>query len=408
MVAAAGAPAAMRVVCAHLFLAAVSSASPSPPAPQPPLPLPPGMNIELALTPSQAVASLVVGGFQMVPNTTSGRPRLGDVLLRVGTPAGGGATTTLKSADDPEGATPIVPLPEGELAASTVKLTGGSVPAGLTLERHYAVGKAGDGHEGLRMWFVLKNAGSAPVEVLSWAAIMAFTDMSVHEGGKRTLDTMAARLVMVDPAICGEHGYVSVTRMTGEGAVLLVVPDNGTGFQAWPNESPPQLMSLSKGHAQDEWVNASGAQWLEPSSVSIGSGESHTFSYRLLVADSIRAKDAALAGAGFAVLQAVPSYAIATDMTSALLHVLPPRGAGIQSMAVEPAGAIALGKAGAPFSNGFVQVQVKGVRAGRARVTLTYTDSTSHVASYFVMPPLNQHVQQYHLRAISIRTGILK
>ena len=29
-------------------------------------------------------------------------------------------------------------------------------------------------------------------------------------------------------AVCGQHGFVSVTRMTGEGAVLLVVPENGT------------------------------------------------------------------------------------------------------------------------------------------------------------------------------------
>ena len=348
--------------------------------------------MEIALTPSQAVARLVVGGFEMVPNGTHNRPGLGDVMFRIG-PGGaaGGQLVTLKTADDPEAATPIVPLPAGELAAATVKLSGGN-PAGLTLERHYA---AAADKQGLRMWFVLKNGGTTPVEVLSWSAIMGFTDMSVHQAGKRTLDTMAADLVMIDPAICGQHGFISVTRMTGEGAVLLVVPENGTDFQAYPNESPPSLMSLSKGHAEAEWKNASGAPWVEPSSVTLQPGASQTFSYRFLVADSIRTKDAALAAAGFAVLQAVPSYSIGTDMKSALLHVLPPRGATIASTKVEPPSILSLGKPGHAYSNGFYALSVQGHVPGRARVTVTYSDGTSHIASYFVMPPLNRHVQQY-------------
>jgi hypothetical protein len=358
--------------------------------PSPPFVLP---GMELALTQSQAVQSLVVGGFEMVPNSTHVRSRLGDVALRVST--GGAAVVSLTTAgDSPGAATPIVPLAGGELAAATLKLGGGN-SSGLTLERHYA---AAADKQGLRMWFVLKNGGSAPVEVLSWSATMGFTDMSAPRAPgerPRTSDTMAANLVMIDPAICGQHGFVSVTRMTGEGAVLVVVPENGTDFQAYPNESPPQLMSLSKGHAQAEWENASGAPWVEPSSLMLKPGASQTFSYRLLVADSLRAKDAALAAAGFAVLQAVPSYSIGTDMKSALLHVLPPRGATIASTKVEPAAILTLGKPGAVYSNGFYALPVQGLTAGRARITVSYSDGTSHIAAYFVMPPLDKHVQQY-------------
>ena len=32
---------------------------------------------------------------------------------------------------------------------------------------------------------------------------------------------------------------------------------------------------------------------------------------------------------------------------------------------------------------------------GRARVTLTYTDGSQHVASYFVLPPLHEHLAKY-------------
>ena len=385
----------MRLLSALIFVVAAAAVT----AAAPPYALP---GMELALTPSQAVQSLVVGDFEMVPNSTHVRSRLGDVALRV-SPGGaaGGQVMSLTTADPshnpkgPPSATPIVPLPAGELAAATVQLFGGNNYS-LTLERHYA---AAADKQGLRMWFVLKNSGAVPVEVLSWSATMGFMDMLAPKAGppyvKQTSDTMAATLVMVDPAICGQHGFVSVTRMTGEGAALVVVPEGGTDFQAFPNESPPQLMSLSKGHAQAEWINATGAPWVKPSSVVLKPGASQTFAYRLLVADSLRAKDAALAVAGFAVLQAVPSYSIGTDMKSALLHVLPPRGATIASTKVEPAGILTLGKTGAVYSNGFYALPVQGLTAGRARVTISYSDGTSHHAAYFVMPPLNKHVQKY-------------
>ena len=85
---------------------------------------------------------------------------------------------------------------------------------------------------------------------------MMFKDMSVHYPGTMSLDSMAATDSFIDPAISGQHGFVSVTRMTGEGAVLLVVPENGTDFQAYPNESPAQLMSLSKA-----LVRLTGSDW---------------------------------------------------------------------------------------------------------------------------------------------------
>ena len=132
------------------FVAAAAAVT----AAAPPFALP---GMELALTQSQAVQSLVVGDFEMVPNSTHVRSRLGDVALRVSLGgAAGGQVMSLTTADPshnpkgPPSATPIVPLPAGELAAATVKLGGGN-STGLTLERHYVA--AADKH-GLRMWFV--------------------------------------------------------------------------------------------------------------------------------------------------------------------------------------------------------------------------------------------------------------
>ena len=44
---------------------------------------------------------------------------------------------------------------------------------------------------------------------------------------------MAQKSAFVDFHIGLSHGYATVTRMTGRGPVLLVTPENGTGFEAW-------------------------------------------------------------------------------------------------------------------------------------------------------------------------------
>ena len=46
-------------------------------------------------------------------------------------------------------------------------------------------------------------------------------------------------------------------------------------------------------------------------------------------------------------------------------------------------------------SKGFVAVPVTGAVTGRARVTVKYSGGSEHVASYFVLPPLDQHVAKY-------------
>ena len=157
--------------------------------------------------------------------------------------------------------------------------------------------------------------GAAAVEVGAWGAAMVFDTVATqHEGGQRTLVDLAGNCSMVDPAISGEGGWVSATRMRGTGAVLLVVPEGGIGVQAYREmteasgaTSTFELMSLSKAWAEDEWRHARGPQWLAPTSRQLQPGEEALFTYRLLLAPSVRDKDAALAAAGFAVVQAVPS-----------------------------------------------------------------------------------------------------
>ena len=410
--------------------------------------------MSLNLTSSQTVASLTVaapdlagGSFDMA--YARGSFALGDVSLRarLATAAPAGDYTTLTTSRAPAIA-PIVPPPPGEFAAAHVPLAGASAAsglAGLVLERHWAAAShpsptsasaAVSAASSLALRFVLRNNGSAAVEVGGFGLAMVF---ATTNGCDRTsLDTMAATCAMVDPAIAGHHGFVSVTRMTGKGAVLLVAPDNTaasaaaasaasaapspsrTGFEAYrhmPEASGGnffELTSLSAAYAAAEWANASARQWLPPTSTTLAPGAAATFSYRLLLAEGsshseggVRAKDAALRAAGFAVLQALPSCAIAADMRGAALHVAPPHGASIAAVRAEPAGALRLGTPQPIGSQGFFTVPVSvapssanatataAAAAGRARVVVTYTDGSEHVASYFSLPPLHQHATKY-------------
>jgi hypothetical protein len=155
-----------------------------------------------------------------------------------------------------------------------------------------------------------------------------------HGGGQRTLVDLAGNCSMVDPAISGEGGWVSATRMSGTGAVLLVVPEGGVGVQAYREMSEAsgatstfELMSLSKAWADDEWKHARGPQWVPPTSRKLQPGEVAAFTYRLLLAPSVRDKDAALIAAGFAVVQAPcprgPPLTLALTLTLTLTLPLP-------------------------------------------------------------------------------------
>ena len=360
-------------------------------------------NLSVALDASSyTIESLRVtaDGFDFLPPADfSGSHRLGDVTFRVRDAGSTGmAYRTLTSATRPDAAKPLSDLKPGELAA--VNLTGTLSASNdedtmLRLERRFA--KATNG-AGLLMTFTLTNGGASALEVGAWGAAMVFQVMGV--GGNKNLDELAASCSMVDPAIAGSAGFVSVTRMTGKGPVLVVYPKEG--IQAWRHMTEAsggmffEATSHTEAYATNEWKQ-SDEQFVPPSSVMLPAGASATFSYEFVLASSVRGKDAALARVNAPVLQAVPSLVIATDMTNASLSFLPPRGAKILGVSAAPAGAISLGIPTPIGSQGFYTIGVAGLKHGRATVTIKCDDGSASVASYFVLPPLNAHVASYGL-----------
>ena len=359
-------------------------------------------DFNLTLDPqTQHVASLTVpaadlpsGVFDFLPNATTFHAShyLGDVTMRVRAAGSGQIFTLLTTGGALAAKAAPLPAKPNELAAANLTATL-ATNLSLALERHYV-----RADHGVQMRFELTNKGSTAIEIGAWGAAMVFDTMAAKQ---RDLDGMAGNCSFVDPAICGEGGWVSATRMTGTGGVLLVVPEEGIGVQAWRlmrESSVPwayELTSLSKAWAEDEWKDAKGAPWVPPTSLHLAPGATAAFTYRLLLAPSIREKDDALAAAGFAVVQAVPSWTIATDMRNATLHVLPPRGSTIKQVDVAPAASILAGTPQPIGKKGFFSVPLRGLTVGRAAVSVSFSDGSTHVSNVYVLPPLDEHLASY-------------
>lgn len=347
---------------------------------------------------SLRVPAADIGSFDFVsPPSYGGSHRLGDVTLRVRN-HDAQAFMSLSSANNPGAAVPL-PAP-GTLAAANLT---GTLKAPddlrLTLSRQYACSDAG-----LEMTYKLHNHGTLPLEVGAFGTAMIFETKDTQGGGRRTLVDLAGNASIVDAAIIGDHGWVSATRMTGTGPVLLVVPASGgaagSGVENWRRMREAsgglhfELMSHSKAWADNEWVNSS-SQFVPPTSRHVAPGGMSLWTFKILLSDSIRQTDDALAAAGAAVIQAVPGYIVATDMTNATLLVRPPSGHTIHAVAPSPASAMTVGVAQPIGSKGFYSIPVRGVTPGRVALAVAFSDGSTTTAAYHVLPPLNEQLSRY-------------
>ncbi|KAK3287799.1 hypothetical protein CYMTET_4709 [Cymbomonas tetramitiformis] len=251
-------------------------------------------------------------------------------------------------------------------------------------------------------------------------------------------------VVWNDPHVGGQHGFVEFVRVVDDEATLLVTPaeHSTTPLEGWR----PMLEDLGNGDAY-EWLAASSAwaeEWAEnkqwpflnmsdtlkqtypsfaeqaqtpwpstdgkhgmphipaaskpwnpPTSASLAPSQTLSFALRLQLAESgPRSRNKALEDAGEPVMHGVPGYVLSTDMQSAQLFVQPPRGATTEAAAFEQvdAGAkLALTRT-SPTPGGFDAFTVAASGRGRARVRVSFSDGTSAIAHYYVLPPLSQQV----------------
>jgi hypothetical protein len=244
-----------------------------------------------------------------------------------------------------------------------------------------------DGHLALR--FELTNRSAVPVEIGSLGIPMVFNNILQD----RSLDEAHAVSSFHDPYIGGDAGYVQVTRLSGHGPSLVVVPDGSTPLEAWsPLLDDPtrrgvtfegyyEWLAHSRAQAVTEWTEAE--PWNEPTSAVLSPGETRSWGVRFLVSDGIRAIEETLLANGRPVAVGIPGYVLPQDLEGQLFlrHT-----ADVAGLRVEPAGALDVSPSGTT-PNGWKQWDVRGRQWGRARLIVSWADGTDQTIHYKVIKP---------------------
>ncbi len=349
---------------------------------------------------SQTAAGLKpkgAGGFDFTPGdllvarSQNGYYHLGDLDLRVRS----GDRGEWRGYSTAAARTPVSALPASAPVLAAADLTA-TLGAGCPLQatRTWAV----DGGR-LVLRFELKNKTAEPVEIGALGIPMIFNNVL----NNRSLDQAHAVCSFYDPYIGEDAGYLQVTRLSGHGPALIVVPDGKTPFEAYnPILSPrggrgavPMFtdptprgttfegfydwMVHSQAYAENEWKQAQ--PWNPPTSITIAPGGSKTYGVRFLLTDQIRNIEKTLAANGRPVAVGIPGYVLPMGANAQLFLKY---SKGVQSIEIEPKGAITY-VAGKATAGGWRAYTLQGKTWGRARMVVTYQDGLRQAISYLII-----------------------
>lgn len=329
-------------------------------------------------------------GDLLIARSQNGYFHLGDITLRLRAgESGDWKNYSTATARQPVAA---IPKPEGALATADLAPTlPPDIP--LRIQRTWAI----DANK-LILTFTLKNKSTHTVEIGALGIPMIFNNVL----NDRSLEEAHAKCSFYDPYIGEDAGYLQVTRLSGRGPALLVVPYGHTPFEAYnpivdkagdwgaqPVFTDPtprgitfegfyEWMVHSQAYADNEWKQAQ--PWNPPTSMKLAPGESRTYGVRFLLSDSIRNLEKTLAENNRPVTVGVPGYVLPTDIDARLFLKYP---ASVKSLTVDPEGALDV-HSQTPTPGKWQAYSIKGKSLGRARLSITYTDGLVQAISYFV------------------------
>jgi hypothetical protein len=352
----------------------------------------PSFNLKLVRA-SQTVAALSpkgADGFDFTPGdwlekrNSNGFFHLGDFTIRL-RKAGAADWQDVSTAATRAPVEPVV-VADPVLAAADLTAT---LPADfpLRVRRYWEID---DGKLALR--FELTNESDAAVEIGALGIPMVFNNILED----RSLDEAHATCSFYDPYIGLDAGYLQVTRLSGHGPALVVVPLGDTPFEAYnPLLSDPtrrgitfegfyEWMAHSTAYADAEWSDAE--PWNQPTSAFLDPGESRSYGVKFLVSDSIRNIESTLIANSRPVAVGIPGYVLPMDLEAKLFVK---HAEEVRSIEVEPAGALSVAAAGTT-ENGWRFYDVHGLAWGRARITVAYDGGTEQTIHYKVIKPQTQ------------------
>lgn len=343
---------------------------------------------------SQTIAALqpkVAVGFDFTPadrlerRAGNGFHHLGDLTLRVRT----GNAGPWQKYDTAEARKAVQALPTSEQALAIADLAA-TLPSDIPVQitRSWIVE---DGRLVLR--FDIKNKTAEPVQIGALGIPMIFNNVLTG----RNLKEAHEKCSFFDPYIGRDAGYLQVTRLSGLGPALVVVPEGETPFEAYQLLTEPTRPSQTfegafawmvhtQAYAEDDWKNVN--QWNAPTSVTIAPGATRTYGVKFLLADQIRNIEKTLIANHRPVAVGIPGYVLPMDLDARLFLNYPGK---VRELAVEPQGAISIHD-DKPTRSGWKAYTLRGKSWGRARLTITYDDNSQQSISYYVIKPASQAV----------------
>jgi hypothetical protein len=323
---------------------------------------------------------------------------LGDITLRLRT----GNSGEWKNYSTADVRMPVTALPSAKAVIAAADLAP-TLPSDIPLQitRTWAL-ESGK----LVLRFTLKNKSAEAVQIGALGIPMIFNNVL----NERSLEEAHAKCSFYDPYIGEDAGYLQVTRLSGRGPALLVVPDGRTPFEAYnpildrggrrgvkPIFADPtprgitfegfyQWIVHSQAYAENEWKNAQ--PWNPPTTLTVAPGESKTYGLKFLLSDSIHNIENTLAENGRPVAIGVPGYIVPTDIDARLFVKYPK---AVKSTKIEPEGALSIAGNG-NVADGWKAFTIHGKTWGRSRLTLTYEDGSVQAIQYFVTKPESQVV----------------
>jgi hypothetical protein len=350
---------------------------------------------------SQTVAALKpkgAGNFDFTPGdllvarSKDGYYHLGDIDLRLRSGSSGewkGYSTALAR-------TPVTTLLTADQVLAAADL-GPTLPADIPVQITRTWGLEGSN---LVLRFTLKNKTAQKVEIGALGIPMIFNNVL----NDRSLEQAHAICSFYDPYIGEDAGYLQVTRLSGHGPALVVLPAGRTPFEAYNpildtrRSAAPSIfhdltprgitfegfyewMAHSAAFGENEWKKVK--PWNPPTEATLAPGESRMYGVKFVTADSIRSIENALENNARPVAVGIPGYVLPMEMEAHLFLKYP---AAVKSMIVEPVGGLAI-KELPVTAAGWKDNLVQGKLWGRARLTVTYQDGLVQTIHYFVTKP---------------------
>lgn len=343
---------------------------------------------------SQTIAALQPKGsqeFDFTPadrlerRASDGHQHLGDLTIRVRT-GNAGEWKEYSTAAARKSVTALSASGQTLAAADLSPTLPADCPVQIT--RSWAVEK-----DRLVLRYELKNKTSQPLQIGALGIPMSFNN---HITG-RNLQQAHEICSFSDPYTGQDAGYLQVTRLSGKGPALLVVPEGKTPFEAYQllNEPtrPAQTfegtfawLAHSQAFAENEWRGVE--QWNAPTGATLAPGAARTYGVRFLVSDQIRNIEQTLAANRRPVAVGIPGYVLPQDLEGRLFLNYQSK---VASVAAEPAGAITV-REDKPTSKGWRAYTLRGNLWGRARLIVKYADGNQQSISYYVIKPAAQAV----------------